>query len=262
MKKTARKASARKASARNAVSVSMADGSAYVIAHGLLSSKNAKIEKTNELDEYYVTGLSLAPAHTSGFEVCKGASDGCRKACLFTAGQGRFENVQTARIAKTRLFFQDRATFKRMLFDDIRKAQRTARKRGLPLAIRLNVLSDLPWERIFPDLFDAFPDVQFYDYTKVAGRQTPSNYHLTFSRSESNQAQAERELAAGRNVTVVFRSKVLPLKWLGAPVVSGDSSDLRFKDPSGHVIGLYAKGRALTDASGFVVDTAIGCGAN
>jgi hypothetical protein len=162
---------------------------------------------------------------------------------------------------KRACFFQDRATFKTILFDDIRKAQRTARTRGLPLAIRLNVLSDLPWERIFPDLFDAFPDVQFYDYTKVAGRQTPSNYHLTFSRSESNQAQAERELAAGRNVTVVFRDKVLPLQWFGKPVVSGDSSDLRFKDPSGHVIGLYAKGRALTDDSGFVVDAFGGCGA-
>jgi len=234
----------------------MPDGSTYTIAHGLLSNKNAKIEKTNDLlgDDYYTTGLSLAPAHTSGYEVCQGASEGCRKACLFTAGQGRFENVQQARIAKTRLFFLQRETFKGLLFADIRRAQKTARKRNLKLAIRLNVLSDLPWERIFPDLFTTFADVQFYDYTKVAGRQVPSNYHLTFSRSESNQALAERELANGRNITVVFRSKTLPATWLGAPVVSGDTHDLRFLDGSGNVVGLYAKGRALTDRSGFVVD--------
>src|SRR5262249_12990595 len=97
----------------NHPSVQMPDGSTYVIAHGLLSTKNAKIEKTNDFsDDYYVTGLSLAPAHTSGFDVCKGASAGCREACLFTAGQGRFANVQTARIAKTRLFFLHRETFK------------------------------------------------------------------------------------------------------------------------------------------------------
>jgi hypothetical protein len=236
------------------VLVAMADGSVYTLSHGLLSSKNAKLEKTNgSKKRYYVTGLSLAPANTSGFEVCKGSSVGCRDACLFTAGQGRFDNVQRARIAKTRLFFLHRETFKTLLFADIRKAQQTAKRRRAQLAIRLNVLSDLPWERIFPDLFTTFPDVQFYDYTKVAGRVTPANYHLTFSRSESNETTAKRELAAGRNVTVVFRTDDLPRQWNGVPVVSGDTHDLRFLDKSGRVIGLYAKGRARNDDSGFVV---------
>src|SRR5262245_19311319 len=237
--------------------VRMHDGSVYTLS-SLLSDKNAKLEKTNDgSDEYLVTGLSLAPAHTSGFEVCQVASEGCRKACLFTAGQGRFENVQRARIAKTRLFFQNRDAFKAMLFADIERWQAKAKRKGVKLAIRLNVLSDLPWERIFPDMFVRFADVQFYDYTKVDGRQVPANYDLTFSRSESNEATALSELANGRNVTVVFREKTLPVTWFGKPVISGDTHDLRFLDTKGAVVGLYAKGRARTDCSGFVVDAKV-----
>jgi hypothetical protein len=239
---------------KQSATVSMQDDSTYTLS-SLLSDKNAKLEKTNDgSDEYLVTGLSLAPAHTSGYEVCQGASDGCRKACLFTAGQGRFENVQRARIAKTRLFFQNRDAFKAMLYADIERWQAKATRKGVKLAIRLNVLSDLPWERIFPDMFVRFADVQFYDYTKVAGRKVPANYHLTFSRSESNETTARKELASGRNVTVVFRDKTLPTMWFGKPVVSGDTHDLRFLDSKGAVVGLYAKGRARTDQSGFVID--------
>ena len=239
---------------QKSVLVSMPDGSVYTLSHGLLSTKNAKLEKTmRSKTRYYVTGLSLAPANTSGFDVCQGSSAGCRAGCLFYAGQGRFDNVQRARVAKTRLFFQHRETFRAMLYADIERAQQIARKRRARLAVRLNVLSDLPWERIFPDLFERFSDVQFYDYTKVAGRTTPANYHLTFSRSEVNDVDAKRELMAGRNVTVVFRSKELPRAWNGVPVVSGDTHDLRFLDKSGRVVGLYAKGRALSDRTGFVV---------
>jgi hypothetical protein len=239
-----------------AVLVAMPDHSVYTLS-SLLSTKNAKLEKTNLAKaRYYVTGLSLAPANTSGFEVCKGRSKGCTKACLFYAGQGRFANVQRARVAKTRLWFLHPDAFKSLLIADIRKAQATAKNRRAKLAIRLNVLSDMQWETLFPELFTMFPDVQFYDYTKIAGRQTPANYHLTYSRSEANEVDAKRELAAGRNVTVVFATDDLPRKWNGVPVVSGDTHDLRFLDKAGRVVGLYAKGRARFDRSGFVVATA------
>ena len=83
----------------------------------------------------------------------------------------------------------------------------------------------------------------------------PSNYSLTFSRSENNEAKCLDVLAKGGNVAVVFRTKELPSTWQGYKVVNGDKNDLRFLDPKGVVIGLYAKGKkARNDTSGFVVD--------
>jgi hypothetical protein len=82
-------------------------------------------------------------------------------------------------------------------------------------------------------------------------RKFPSNYHLTFSRSETNQAGALEILARGGNVSVVFREP--PVSWRGFPVASGDETDLRFLDTPGHVIALTAKGKAKADFSGFVL---------
>jgi hypothetical protein len=136
------------------------------------------------------------------------------------------------------------------------------------LAVRLNVLSDIPWEKIFPQLFAEFQDVQFYDYTKNPKRATafslsrelmdytffPNNYHLTFSRSESNGKEFS-DIVSGTvcNVAVVFGSKVLPDSYAGRKVVNGDETDLRFLDDSKVIVGLYAKGKARKDDSGFVV---------
>ena len=106
----------------------------------------------------------------------------------------------------------------------------------------------------------AFPDVQFYDYTKLANRKgVPSNYALTFSLADGNEAQARAALASGMNVAAVFRdesrvARAISEGFLGRPVFNGDMSDLRFLDPKGHVIALYAKGNAKGDQSGFVRD--------
>ena len=81
----------------------------------------------------------------------------------------------------------------------------------------------------------------------------PSNYSLTFSRSETNETQCLEVLKRGGNVAVVFRSKALPTHWNGFKVINGDENDLRFLDPKGVVVGLTAKGKAKTDTSGFVV---------
>jgi len=40
---------------------------------------------------------------------------------------------------------------------------------------------------------------------------------------------------------------------MGKRVVSGDESDLRFKDPANSVVALYAKGSAVNNTNGFVV---------
>ena len=79
----------------------------------------------------------------------------------------------------------------------------------------------------------------------------PSNYHLTFSRSETNDKLAEMVLEMGGNVAVVFRNQ-LPKTWKGYEVVNGDDNDLRFLDKQGVVVGLIEKGMAKKDTTGFV----------
>jgi len=227
----------------------------------------------------YLTGiLYLAPHTIAGIgNLCPDASEGCKAACLYSAGRGAFNSVQAARIAKTKRFKADRAGFMAELAKDIAALVRKAKRSGLVPVVRLNGTSDLPWENIGPVNYDrdggrfqvanimaAFPDVQFYDYTKSARRaiahafgDMPANYHLTFSRSECNDRDALNVLARGGNVAVVFSTRKgdwLPATWRGHEVINGDESDLRFLDArGGFVVGLYAKGKARRDRSGFVV---------
>ena len=146
------------------------------------------------------------------------------------------------------------------LHRSIQAAQRKAVREGLTVAIRLNGTSDIAWERQayehqgirYQSPMDAFPTVQFYDYTKRLGRHVPANYHLTYSRSETNELDCRLALREGLNVAVVFAG-ALPATYLGRPVVTGDESDLRFLDPNGVIVGLTPKGDAKQDCSGFVV---------
>lgn len=228
----------------------------------LLTTANAKIRKGEKIG-FKTFGIHLAPASLSGFNVCKDASAGCAASCLNTAGMGAFSNVQLARIEKTRLFFKDKAVFLSQLIKEITAAIKSAEKQNLTAVFRLNLTSDLPWEKIKlngKSVFDLFPQVTFYDYTKSPERMTaflagdmPKNYHLTFSKSETNGAIAESILKSGGNVAMVFR-KSLPSKWLGAEVVNGDETDLRFLDGAGKIVGLVEKGKAKKDESGFVIE--------
>lgn len=223
----------------------------------ILGFENAKTSKGAA--KGYLTGIVyLAPYTLSGTNLCPKASAGCAAACLYTAGRGAFKSIQDARLAKTRAFLNDRAAFVAQLKVEIAAAQKRAAKLGMKLAIRLNGTSDVVWEKL-TDVIQSFPDVQFYDYTKIAKRflwTLPVNYDLTFSLSEDNETDARFVLGRGGRVAVVFRSKAFPPSYLGAPVVSGDDHDLRFIDPAGVVVALYAKGKAKKDATGFVRDVA------
>ena len=228
----------------------------------LLTHNNTKIKKGEKLG-FMSFGIHLAPAKLSGFNVCPSASKGCAVACLNTAGLGAYSNVQAARIAKTKFFFSDKPAFLIQLVKEISAAVRKAEKKEMKPAFRLNLTSDLPWEKIKLDgktVFQLFPKVQFYDYTKVPARmgdflagEFPKNYHLTFSRSESNGALVESVLKSKGNVAIVFRG-ALPKRWRGFKVVDGDLSDVRFKDGKGVVVGLVQKGKAKQDKSGFVLE--------
>jgi hypothetical protein len=224
----------------------------------LLSTANTKTMK-GEKYGYKTYILHLAPSLISGFQTCPKASAGCAAACLNKAGMGAFSNVQQARINRTKMFFEDRFNFMLQLVKEIKSAKKKADKEGLKLLVRLNGTSDINFIKIrvgdYRNLFEMFPDVQFYDYTKliVNSETIPSNYHLTFSKSESNDRDVSAAIRNGLNVAVVFDK--LPKTYLGRPVVSGDESDIRINDPKNVIVGLLAKGPAKRDQSGFVVRT-------
>lgn len=237
----------------------------------LLSTGNPKVLKG--LKQGYNTYIMhLAPADLSGYQTCPKATAGCKAACLNTAGRGgmfkKGENtntIQQARIRKTKMFFENRAQFMTDLVKDIELAIKQSVKKDLIPVIRLNGTSDLSFEKyevvrngvLYRNIFEAFSDIQFYDYTKVLGRKVKDikNYHLTFSAADGNDRDVESAMYNGMNVAVVFgikKSLPMPEYYNGVQVFNGDDSDLRFLDPKNVVIGLYAKGKAKKDESGFV----------
>ncbi len=223
----------------------------------LLSTANPKIQKGTKMG-YLSFILHLAPADLSGRETCPKRTAGCTAACLNTAGRGgmfkKGENtnmIQKARIRKTKYFFEARDYFMQDLYADIQKAIKFAEKQGLKPVFRLNGTSDLSWEKYTindKNLFELFPDVQFYDYTKVLGRKVAkySNYHLTFSKADGNDADVAEALKQGMSVVAVYDQ-------IPEGVPSADETDLRFLDPKGIMLGLKAKGRAKKDYTGFVI---------
>ncbi len=227
---------------------------------------NAKTIKGQQYG--YMTGvLYLAPFNLSGYNTCAMAEIAkCHEGCLNSAGRGAFNSVQAARVRKTKLFFEDRAAFFAELIPSIRSLIRKAHAANLIPLCRLNGTSDIKWENVafeyegveYQNVFEFFPDLQFYDYTKIPNRSTHiPNYDLTFSFSGVVEFQpyVRKALGEGYRIAVVFRDRnTIPAEFLGTTCVDGDDSDLRHEDPHGVVVALYAKGRAKRDTSGFVVD--------
>ncbi|NBS69311.1 hypothetical protein EBT31_10425 [bacterium] len=224
---------------------------------GIANTKTMKGEKYG----YQTYIMHLAPSTLSGYQVCPMASPGCASACLNLSGMGKFSNVQAARIAKTKWFFEDRKAFMAQLVKEVEAAIRKSTRLGFTPAFRLNGTSDIRWEQYavvrngveYRNVMEAFPTTQFYDYTKLTNRNyVPSNYHLTFSRSETNYMETVRMMAQ-MNVAVVFDE--IPDKYMGITVVDGTETDLRFLDPSFVIVGLKANGKAKKDQTGFTVLT-------
>tara|TARA_R110000764_G_scaffold6479_1_gene24353 strand:- start:250 stop:984 length:735 start_codon:yes stop_codon:yes gene_type:complete len=228
---------------------------------------NAKTVKSDKGGEYLTGIMYLDPRNT---KVCPYQDIAkCKVGCLNTAGRAGIikkgeesNNILRARARKTDLFFEDRAEFMRLIVKDIEALIRKADRLGVKPCVRLNGTSDIQFETIKLDngstIFEEFPSVQFYDYTKIPTRKVKhiKNYHLTWSYSEANKKYADywrTALDKGMNVATVFR-KDLPESYKNVKVVSGDMNDLRFTDPVGVIVGLKAKGKARKDTSGFVVD--------
>jgi hypothetical protein len=238
-------------------------------------STNAKTIKGERLG--YLTGvLYLAPAKLSGYQVCAmAATANCEDACLNKAGLGGvYTSIQKARIAKTKRFFEDREAFMHDVVKSIRGLIRLARKprrvkgrfaKAFQVLVRLNGTSDIRWELIpvtidgieYANLMEAFPDIQFYDYTKLANRKgIPSNYDLTFSYSgvKAYLPQVAKAQKALMRIAVVFRHvEDIPKRFIGMKCIGGDNSDVRHIERQNVVVALYAKGPAKHDATGFVV---------
>ena len=232
----------------------------------LLSSSSPKIDKSNKIqDKYFSRIMYLAPHNLADNKrtVCPYSTIAkCHEPCLNTAGLGGvYSSIQKARIRKTLMFLDDKGTFMAELFKDIFKFQKECEDLGKLPALRLNGTSDIQWETIKiknKNIFDYFPDVLFYDYTKIPTRKVEGidNYHLTWSYSEAHKKYSELFDKVPYNKAVVFR-KELPSMFKGLKVIDGDAHDMRFLDEPNVVVGLKAKGKAKKDYSGFVVDNKI-----
>lgn len=237
------------------------------------SIENPKAIKARDFG--YLNAINyMAPADTGGVgNLCPHASAGCKALCLGwysgRAEMGDGGNVRKSRVRKAQAFMKDRLGFMMEMHDSILRSLRKADRLALTLCVRLNGATDIAWEGVkitATPIVDLFPDVQFVDYTKNPKRaiahamgKFPANYHLTFSRSETNEADCKRVLAAGGNVAVVFEGEPedFPKTYWGYPVVDGTAHDLRHLDPKNVIVGLCPKGRAAKkDQSGFVVRAA------
>ena len=233
----------------------------------LLSQGSMKIDKSNKIqDKYFSRILYLAPHNLADGKrtVCPYATVAqCHEPCLNTAGLGGvYPSIQKARIRKTLLFLNDRDQFMSDLVGDIIKFLLECEKLGKLPCLRLNGTSDIQWENIYlkngQTLFSLFPEIQFYDYTKIPTRDIGGirNYHLTWSYSEANEKYSNLFEKVEHNKAVVFRDK-LPSMFKGLKVIDGDKHDMRFLDEPNVVVGLKAKGKAKKDYSGFVIDNLI-----
>ena len=227
---------------------------------------NAKTIKSDKGGEYLTAIMYLEPRNT---RICPYQDIAkCKEGCLNTAGRAGIirkgettNNIIEARKRKTNLFLEDRPEFMRLIVKDIEAVIRKADKLGVKPCVRLNGTSDIQWETIELDsgnnIFEEFPNVIFYDYTKIPTRKVSKfkNYHLTWSYSEANQKYADyfkTALDKGMNVAVVFKNE-LPVSYKNTRVINGDKDDLRFLDDKGVIVGLKAKGKAKKDTSGFVI---------
>ena len=233
------------------------------MAYKLLTLNNPKILKGKKVNDKYISAiLHMRPENTRICPYQDVAS--CKEACLNTAGRGGIIKkgettnvIQEARKRKTKLFLEDRTTFMTDLIADITRFANYCKKKDKLPCIRLNGTSDIQYENIFVEdknIFEHFPDIQFYDYTKIPTRKVShiDNYHLTWSYSEANPKYTAWYDKIAYNIAVVFNG-AFPIYFKGREVINGDESDLRFLDKDNVIVGLKAKGKARHDMSGFVI---------
>ena len=237
---------------------------------------NSKLSKS---EGYRNIGVSLTPSTVGVLDNCPNSTPKCRSACLAFTGRIEMESgkggvITRSRIGRTKLLAENSQLFADILYTQLLREDRKAKRDGLNVAFRPDVLSDRFWHLENPWIFQAFPNWEVYGYTKSVLKvqqfidgELPKNYHITFSWSEqANPVYVRTILQSGVNVAVPFYDRqtlkgCLADTFLGFPVVDGDKSDLRFLDPKGVIVGLRAKlpklktkaNKRVLGASGFFV---------
>ena len=232
----------------------------------LLSTNNVKTMKGEGLGiKTYIMYLSPFNLNSKGINLCSHASKGCAEACLVGSGNARFKVVRNGRKARTEYFLSSRVEFMYQLKAEIEKAIMVNEGKAI-VTIRLNGTSDLPFEkyRVFEgkkNIFEIFENIQFYDYSKNYlrfNKELPKNYHLTFSRSETNHIKAIEVLNKGFNVAFVFDKT--PSTYIGYKVIDGDKNDVRWLDEKNVIVGLKYKqltGKGVDNTTAFISGFAI-----
>lgn len=216
---------------------------------------SAKISHSKEFSHQMTYGLYLAPANISGYNTCDHSTPECRLGCLNTSGRAAIEEfsgtdrIKQSRIKKTKLFFEQPEFFMSWLVAEIEANKNKAKRQGFFFSVRLNCTSDIDWENVKingKNIFETFPNVAFYDYTKNPNKffDKSPNYHLTLSYTGRNWHMCEAMLKRGHNVAMVFNVKKeseLPLTYKGYTVINGDLTDYRIDDAKGIIVGLKWK---------------------
>lgn len=248
-----------------------------------LLSANSKLRKLpGRAGRYRAIGLAMAPANYSGRELCAWRTEGCTVACNgFWSGMNVTISTRLALIGRAILWHNYRELFAEKLFGELHNFEKLCNRTGVIPAVRLNVSTDIVWERLMPEIFGEFSATEFYDYTKALPKHRPTlpgNYTLCHSFNErTTTADVESIIRAGRNVVVAFDSAYAPQRKLwGAlpenvrftddagrdftlPVINADRHDIRLPvvDGRGVVQGLHGKsGRQRVEnsiASGFML---------
>lgn len=246
-----------------------------------LLSANSKLKKA--IRRFRAIGLAMAPwKFAGGGNLCGAASTGCIDACNgLWSGMNVTPSTRFALIGRARLYLEFRALFVEKLREELRNFEKLCRRTGRVPAVRLNVSTDIPYEKTLRDLFTEFPGIRFYDYTAYAPtvRATlPANYQICHSWKEHTTFQYVSDvISAGRNIVVPFDSSYAPARKLfgalpekvvfrckatgqeiAVSVVNGDAHDIRMAttDGRGVCVGLHGKsGRGKVAAaveSGFM----------
>ena len=230
-------------------------------------SKTTKHLKSIKYEEL-TYALYLAPANLSGYETCPGRSDECTALCLNNSGMNSMimqdDRITKSRIKKTKMFFENRPYFMEWLIAEIKNGKKLADKKGFSFSVRLNNTSDIDPREFYViengvkiNVLEMFPDIMFYDYSKVLSRlQLPKlydNYNLTYSYSGYNMKQCMEAINNGVNIAMVFKN--VPPTFNGFEVINGDLNDLRYRDGKGVIVGLKFKRvrEKLTSDNKFVI---------
>ncbi|MDA3778830.1 MAG: hypothetical protein PF487_01120 [Bacteroidales bacterium] len=225
-------------------------------------NNSSKLMKNQKVSNQYTYGLYLAPANTSGYNVCSHSTPECRLGCLATSGRQAIEiftggnKIKNSRIKKSKLFFEHQEFFMQWLIAEIKAGKRKAERDDFYFSVRLNATSDIDWQNVKVNglnIFEIFPDVNFYDYTKNAYKfiNKAKNYHLTYSYTGRNWLQCKGLLKRGVNIAMVFNIKKeieLPTEYKGFKVINGDLTDYRIADAKGIIVGLKWKRIANREA--------------